>query len=148
MGGNMPFATHGGLAVRHTFPLDGEYVFKLLLKRGSGSGPILGIEEDEYQIEVRVDHALITRFAVGGRAKGLNSGTMVAIDEDDLTGQEIHRYRMHADDDLEVRVPHQGGYANRGGDIHGLGTDCGSKRFAGGHRPAPDHRPLQRGGAG
>ncbi len=109
MGGNMPFATHGGLAVRHTFPLDGEYVFKLLLKRGSGSGPILGIEEDEYQIEVRVDHALITRFAVGGRAKGLNSGTMVAIDEDDLAGQEIHRYRMHADDDLEVRVPIKAG---------------------------------------
>ena len=25
---DMPFATHGGLAVRHTFPLDGEYVFR------------------------------------------------------------------------------------------------------------------------
>ena len=30
MGEDMPFATHGGLAVRHAFPLDGEYVFTLL----------------------------------------------------------------------------------------------------------------------
>ena len=109
MGENTPFATHGGLAVRHAFPLDGEYVFKLLLKRGSGSGPILGIEEDEYQIELRVDHALVKRFTVGGQVKGLNSGTMVAIDEDDILGQEIHRYRMHADDDLEIRVPIKAG---------------------------------------
>ena len=109
MGEAMPFATHGGLAVRHNFPLDGEYVFKLLLERGSGSGPILGIEEDEYQIELRVDHALVKRFAVGGRVKGLNSGTMVAIDEDDTLGQEIHRYRMHADDNMEIRVPIEAG---------------------------------------
>ena len=33
MSEDLPFATHGGLAVRHTFPLDGEYVFKLRLKR-------------------------------------------------------------------------------------------------------------------
>ena len=109
MGEALPFATHGGLAVRHTFPLDGEYLFKLLLKRGSGSGPILGIEEDEYQVELRVDHALLKRFAVGGRVKGLNSGTMVAIDEDDIRGQEIHRYRMHADDNMEIRVPIEAG---------------------------------------
>ena len=109
MGEALPFATHGGLAVRHNFPLDGEYVFKLLLERGSGSGPILGIEEDEYQIELRVDHALVKRFAVGGRVKGLNSGTMVAIDEDDTLGQEIHRYRMHADDNMEIRVPIEAG---------------------------------------
>ena len=109
MGEALPFGSHGGLAVRHTFPLDGEYSFRLLLKRGSGSGPILGIEEDEYQIELRVDHALLKRFAVGGRVKGLNSGTMVAIDEDDVRGQEIHRYRMHADDNLEIRLPIEAG---------------------------------------
>ena len=33
MGEDLPFATHGGLAVRHTFSLDGEYVFKLRLRR-------------------------------------------------------------------------------------------------------------------
>ena len=103
MGENMPFATHGGVAVRHNFPLDGEYVFRLRLKRGSGG--VAGIEEDEHQIELRVDHELIERFTIGGRYRGLlNSGTMVAIDEDDVLGQQVHEYLMHADDDLEVRV--------------------------------------------
>src|SRR5437762_10915654 len=36
MGEELPFATHGGLAVRHTFSLDGDYVFKLRLRRGEG----------------------------------------------------------------------------------------------------------------
>ena len=103
MGENMPFATHGGVAVRHNFPLDGEYVFRLRLKRGSGG--VAGIEEDEHQIELRVDHELIERFTIGGRYRGLlNSGTMVAIDEDDVLGQQVHEYLMHADDDLEARV--------------------------------------------
>ena len=108
MGENMPFATHGGVAVRHNFPLDGEYVFRLRLKRGSGG--VAGIEEDEHQIELRVDHALVRRFTIGGRYKGvLDSGTMVAIDEDDILGQQVHEYLMHADDELEARVPIEAG---------------------------------------
>ena len=110
MGEEMPFATHGGLAVRHVFPLDGEYGFKLRLKRGSGSGTILGIEEDRYEIELRVDHALVKRFSVGGKYKGmLDSGNMVAIDEADVLGQQVHEYLLHADTDLELRVPLEAG---------------------------------------
>ena len=71
MGEDVPFATHGGLAVRHTFPLDAEYVFKLRLQRGGAEGPIGGgIAENEYEIELRVDHALMKRFKLGGRYKG------------------------------------------------------------------------------
>src|SRR5579871_4218862 len=40
MGEEMPFATHGGLAIHHTFPLDGEYVFKMRLKRNATVGTI------------------------------------------------------------------------------------------------------------
>ena len=69
MGEDMPFATHGGLAVRHTFPLDGEYVFKLLLKRDDGR-TIVGIEEDEHQIELRVDHALLKLFRSAAKSRG------------------------------------------------------------------------------
>ena len=29
MGEDLPFGTHGGLAVHHMFPLDGEYVFTI-----------------------------------------------------------------------------------------------------------------------
>src|SRR6185295_15006237 len=62
MGEDLPFATHGGLAVRHTFPLDGEYVFKLRLQRPI-EGTIKGIE-DEHELELRLDHALLKRFRV------------------------------------------------------------------------------------
>jgi hypothetical protein len=109
MSEDMPFSTYGGLAVRHTFPLDGEYLFKLLLKRNSGSGTIVGIEEDEHQVELRVDHTLIRRFEIGGQVKGLDTGTMIAIPEDDAEGRRIHDYRMTADDELEVRVPIKAG---------------------------------------
>jgi hypothetical protein len=108
MGEDMPFATHGGLAVRYAFPLDGEYVFTLLLKR-SGGGTILGVEEDQHEIELRVDHTLMRRFKIGGKLKGLDTGTMISIAEDDIEGRQIHEYRMTADNNLEVRVPIKAG---------------------------------------
>ncbi len=105
MDGRLPFATQGGLAVRHTFPLDGEYLFKVRLQRNSVSYGIEGIEEDEHAIELRVDHTLVKRFRIGGKFKGLDPGTIIGVEEDDLEGQRIHTYRLTADDHLEVRVP-------------------------------------------
>src|SRR6266849_6194153 len=103
MNEQMPFATHGGLSVRHPFPLDGEYVFRLHLKRNVTVLNILGIEEDEHAIEVRVDHALVKRFKVGGRFKGPDPGVLIAVPEDDVDGARVHDYRMNADKELEVR---------------------------------------------
>jgi mono/diheme cytochrome c family protein len=104
-GDDLPFATRGGLAVRHTFPLDGEYVFALRLKRDGTVSTIDGIEEDEHQIEVRIDHALVKRFRIGGKYKGPDPGVLIAVPEDDLEGQKLHDYRMNADKELEVRLP-------------------------------------------
>jgi mono/diheme cytochrome c family protein len=109
MGEDMPFATHGGLAVRHMFPLDGEYVFAIRLKGSEGGGGgIIGIE-DEHQIELRLDHALLKRYSVGGRFKGPDPGTLIAIPEDDIVGHRIHDYRLNADKELEIRVPIKAG---------------------------------------
>lgn len=69
-GEELPFATHGGLAVHHVFPLDGEYTFTIKLKRNGTVSSIDGIEEDEHEIEVRVDHALVKRFSIGGKFPG------------------------------------------------------------------------------
>jgi hypothetical protein len=107
MGEDMPFATHGGLSVRHLFPLDGEYVFAIRLK-GSEGGGILGIE-DEHEIELRLDHGLLKRFSIGGRFKGPDPGTLIAIPEDDVEGRRIHDYRINADNELEIRVPVKAG---------------------------------------
>jgi mono/diheme cytochrome c family protein len=106
---DLPFATRAGLAIRHPFPLDGDYLFKLRLKRNGTVSTIDGIEEDEHIIEVRVDHALVKTFTIGGRFKGRNPGLLIAVPEDDKDGQRLHDYRMNADEELEVRVPVKAG---------------------------------------
>ena len=106
---NMPFATHGGVAVRHHFPLDGEYVFAIRLKRNETIETIDGIDEDEHQMEIRIDHALIREFNIGGRYRGPDPGMLIAVPEDDPEGQILHEYRMRADTELEIRVPVKAG---------------------------------------
>ena len=108
-GEELPFATHGGLAVHHVFPLDGEYVFTIKLKRNGTVSSIDGIEEDEHQIEIRVDHALLKRFNIGGKFPGPDPGTLIAPPEDDLEGRKLHDYRVNADKDLEIRLPIKAG---------------------------------------
>lgn len=108
-GEDLPFGTHGGLAVRHAFPLDGEYVFTIKLKRNGTVSSIDGIEEDEHQIEVRIDHAIVKQFSIGGKFPGPDPGVLIAPPEDDLEGRRIHDYRVNADKDLEVRLPIKAG---------------------------------------
>src|SRR5215469_2066792 len=109
MGEDMPFATHGGLSVHHTFPLDGEYVFRMRLKRNATVGTIEGIEEDTNQIELRLDHGLVKRFPIGGEFKGPDPGVLIAPPEDDVEGAKVHNYRLNADKSLEIRVPVKAG---------------------------------------
>src|SRR5262249_2111246 len=109
MSEDMPFATHGGLSVHHTFPLDGEYVFRLRLKRNATVGTIEGIEEDASQIELRVDHGLVKRFRIGGEVKGPDPGVLSAVPEDAVEGAKVHNYRLSADKELEIRVPVKAG---------------------------------------
>lgn len=109
MNEDMPFATHGGLAVRHAFPLDGEYTFKMTLRRNRVTDALIGLDEDEHEIELRIDHALVKRFQVGGKLKGPDPGSLVAPADDDIVGKQIHEYRMTADSTLELRVPVKAG---------------------------------------
>jgi Protein of unknown function (DUF1587) len=96
---DLPFATRGGIAVRHAFPLDGEYVFKLRLKRNGTVSTIDGIDEDQHEVEIRIDHALVKRFTIGGEFKGPDPGVLIAVPEDDKYGQRLHDYRMNASRD-------------------------------------------------
>jgi hypothetical protein len=109
MGEDMPFGTHGGLAVRHTFPLDGEYTFSMRMVKDGTVSTIYGIEEDEQQIELRIDHALVRRFTIGGKYKGPDPGVLIAIPEDDLDGHKVHDYRVNADKELQIRLPVKAG---------------------------------------
>ena len=103
-GEDLPFGTHGGLAVRHAFPLDGEYTFKLRLQRNSIGDTIRGID-DEHEIQVRIDHRLVERFSVGGQYPGHDIGLVNGIRDDDLEARALHTYRLTADDHLELRIP-------------------------------------------
>jgi len=58
--------SRGGIAARHYFPVDGEYVFKVRLLRTYGGG-IKGLHVPT-TIDVRVDGARIGRFTIGGVA--------------------------------------------------------------------------------
>jgi hypothetical protein len=109
MGEGEPFATHGGLAVRHTFPLDGEYIFRMRLKRNDTTGALEGIDEDVSKIELRVDRGLVNRFSIGGEFKGPDPGNLIAVPEDDIEGAKVHNYRFYADKALEIRVPVKAG---------------------------------------
>ena len=114
MGEDLPFATHGGLAVRHTFSLDGDYLFRVRLQRTGVGESILGnIAERTYHLELRIDHELIGRLSVGGRFKGQVKYTLtgggIAPPDDDVVHQQIALYNQNADEDLEIRLPVKAG---------------------------------------
>ena len=114
MGEDSPFDSHGGISARHTFSLDGDYVFRMRLSRDDVGGSIQGnIAEREYEIELRIDHELVKRFTVGGKFKGqvkynLSAG-LIAPPDDDLLHQQVALYNQNADDDLEIRLPIEAG---------------------------------------
>src|SRR5947207_2395687 len=107
MGEDMGFATFGGVAVKHTFPLDGEYAFQIRLTRDQ-DGLINGITA-EHEVELRVDRQLVKRFTIGGEYKEPDAGQLIAVPEDDELGKKVHKYYISADDALTVRVPIKAG---------------------------------------
>ena len=114
MGEDLPFATHGGLAARHTFSLDGDYLFRIRLQRSDVGETIFGnIAEREYHVELRIDHALVGRLAVGGKFAGQVEYTLtgggIAPPDDDIVHQQIALYNQTADNDMVLRLPVRAG---------------------------------------
>jgi mono/diheme cytochrome c family protein len=96
----LPFGSRGGIAIRHYFPLDGEYSLKVRLQR-TWRDEIRGIAEP-HQLQVRVDRALVKSFSVGG------DGPRATW----LPGQAVPNpteYELNADADLEVRFAAKAG---------------------------------------
>ncbi len=108
----LPFGSRGGLAVRHRFPLDGEYVLTVRLKR-SVYEYIVNLDE-AHDLDVRIDGRRVARFTVGGDAPGRPapvsfSGTFVAAGASEYPTQDWDDYRTGADAGLAVRVPVRAG---------------------------------------
>jgi mono/diheme cytochrome c family protein len=60
----LPLGTRGGMLVRHTFPLDGEYVIKVRLWRNTFD--LMRGMEDPHQIEVSLDGTRLLLVEAGG----------------------------------------------------------------------------------
>ncbi|MBI2822694.1 MAG: DUF1592 domain-containing protein [Acidobacteria bacterium] len=100
MSGDLPFGSRGGIAIRHYFPLDGEYVLKIRLQRNERDY-IIGLGEP-HQLDVRLDGARLKLFTVGGEIHG-KSGAIYSNATEGERAQED--YEHEADAGLEVRFP-------------------------------------------
>jgi cytochrome c5 len=98
---DLPFGTRGGIAVRHHFPLDGEYVIKVQLQRNNDNY-IRGLGEP-HRLDIREDGALLESFSVGGEHKGRSSPLYSFINKDYLGDPEQEAYEFSADDHLQLR---------------------------------------------
>ena len=101
---DLPFGTRGGISLRHYFPLDGEYLIKIGLRRNFYNY-IRGIGNVAHQLDVRVDGERVATFVAGG---GLSDDAARCVasfcGSSGMGSAEWEWYANHADDDFEVRV--------------------------------------------
>ena len=101
----MPFGSRGGVAARHHFPLDGEYLFTVRLRR-QVYDYIIGMGQPQ-DLDLRIDGKRIHRFTVGGEAEG-TPGPRTWNGE--IVGDTPWELYMHAADaGLQVRVAVEAG---------------------------------------
>jgi hypothetical protein len=65
---DLPFGTRGGLAIRHNFPADGEYVVRVRLHRNF-SDYIIGFSRP-HLLDIRLDGASVKQVSAGGESDG------------------------------------------------------------------------------
>jgi mono/diheme cytochrome c family protein len=102
---DLPFGSHGGLAVSHRFPLSGEYEVKIRLQRTEYLY-VRGIAEP-HNIDIRLDGKRVKLFTIGGEHVGIADGIQAA----DTIPPDFNQaeYERNADDILEVRIPIEAG---------------------------------------
>ncbi len=102
---DLPFGSRGGIAIRHSFPVDGEYLIKVRLQTNYVSY-VRGMDA-AHEIEIRLDGARIKQFTVGGEAPGMPAPLSFA---GNIRGDpDWETYMLHADEGLEVRIPVKAG---------------------------------------
>ena len=103
---DLPFGSRGGIAIHYEFPVDGEYLIKVRLRR-QYQDYLMGMGWPQ-QLDVRLDGKLLKRFTVGGKAPGTPAASSYAGDgEPGFAGApEWETYmQLTGDAGLEVRVP-------------------------------------------
>ena len=107
---DLPFGSRGGIAIPYNFPVDGEYLIKVQLRR-QYQDYIMGMGWPQ-QLDLRLDGKLVKRFTVGGGAQGRPAAASFAgAGEPGFAGDPRWEEYMQVSGDagLEVRVPVEAG---------------------------------------
>jgi mono/diheme cytochrome c family protein len=107
---DLPFGSRGGIAVPYHFPVTGEYLIKIRLRR-QYQDYMMGMGWPQ-QIDVRVDGRLLKRFTIGGNAPGRPAASSYAGDgEPGFAGAPEWEEFMQVTGDagLQLRVPIEAG---------------------------------------
>ncbi|MEE8130455.1 MAG: DUF1592 domain-containing protein [Vicinamibacterales bacterium] len=106
---DLSFGSRGGIAIRHRFPVDGEYSLKIRLQR-TYTDYIRGLGTPQH-LDVRVDGTLIQRFTVGGEAPSHAKAAPASFaGNPPLFGHpDWEVYVLEADNGLEVTFPAKAG---------------------------------------
>ena len=104
MSEDLPFGSRGGIAIRHNFPLDGEYDVRIRLRRQLYDY-VRGLQNRQ-QLEVRLDGERVAAFTIGGAPGTPPPRTFAGAVLGDRAWEE---YALHADEDLEVRIAARAG---------------------------------------
>jgi hypothetical protein len=101
MSDDLPFRSRGGEAIQHYFPVDGDYVLKLRLRRAFSNAGIIGYNSHE-RLDVRVDDTQVKLFTIGGECTGAKAHEPQCIIPPGV--QTSSEYSIHLDEGLEVHV--------------------------------------------
>jgi hypothetical protein len=113
-----PLGSKGGVAARHYFPVDGEYVFKLRLQR-AWDNIIRGLNVPT-QFDLRVDGNIVGQFTLGAEKSPSKT------------------FQYDADEALQVRVPVKAGFRQVMATM--LKTDASEPEGVGADRLSPYSR--------
>ena len=102
----LSFGSRGGIAIRHYFPVDGEYTIRVRFHRNF-SDYIIGYAAPQ-ELDVRVDGALVERFAVGD-ADSVGQMAPLSFSGNIAGAPEWEYYMNTGDSHLEVRFPAKAG---------------------------------------
>ncbi len=105
MSEDLPFGSRGGIAIRHRFPLDAEYVIRIRLRRQLYDH-IIGLGHPQ-KLEIRVDGERIKVFTIGGENHGTPAPASFAGEI--MGSPEWEEYTHSADAKLEVHLPLKAG---------------------------------------
>ena len=104
MSEELPFGSRGGVAIRHNFPLDGEYEVRIRLQRQLYDY-VRGLQKRQ-RLEVRLDGERVAAFEIGGAPGTPPPRTFAGAVLGDAAWEE---YALHADDNLAFRLSARAG---------------------------------------